>query len=147
VVATGVWSCAVDQAKPRVLVAGTVEAIATVERLLGDAIEIIAADSMREALQQLREHPDLIICSVRFDDSRMFDFLQALGLRSEASGIPVVCFRTAPQPLGRRAARAVELALEALGVKSFADLPAVRERHGAEAADEALRQLVRSQLK
>jgi hypothetical protein len=133
--------------RARVLLAGTQQAIDTLHSIFGDELELIDARSIDEALARLDGGIDLIICSVRFDESRMFNFLQALHERSDARGIPVICCRTAPEALSREVRRAVEMALQALGVGTFIDLAALREQFDESIAGETLRQLAAAQLR
>lgn len=133
-------------ARPRVLVAGTRQGIASVREVLEDAAELVGAQSVAEALREVDRGADLIICNVRFDDSRMFDFLGALAERPAARGVPVICCRVLHRPLSAGARRAIALALEALGVAEFVDMQAIQEEQGIEAAKEALRRAALSRL-
>lgn len=133
-------------ARPRVLVAGTRQGIASVREVLGEAIEMVGAQSVAEALREADKGVDLIICNIRFDDSRMFDFLGALAERPAARGVPVICCRVLHRPLSAGARRAIALALEALGVAEFVDMQAIEEEQGSDAAQEALRRAALSRL-
>ncbi|HEX2198302.1 MAG TPA: hypothetical protein VHG88_06755 [Burkholderiales bacterium] len=132
--------------RPRVLVAGTRLGIAAVRQVLDEHAELVGAQSVEEALTEVERGVRLIICNVRFDDSRMFDFLGALAGRPAARGIPVVCCRVRHRPLSAGARRAIALALEALGVAEFVDMQAIEEEQGQEAAREALRRAALSRL-
>jgi response regulator RpfG family c-di-GMP phosphodiesterase len=135
-----------NPARPRVLIAGTPEALETLGALLGDEVDIVAALSVREAVGLLDSGVHLVICSVRFDESRMFDFLHEVQRKSErGSRLPVVCCRTHGNPFPSAARRAIELALEALGVGSFVDLAQLRAEHG-EAAYVMFRAMVLAHL-
>ena len=133
--------------RPRVLVAGTRQGIASVREVLAGEAELIGAQSVVEALAEVdRGGLDLIICNIRFDDSRMFDFLGALGDRPTARGVPVICCRVLHRPLSVGARRAIALALEALGVAEFVDMQAIEEEQGTDAAKDALRRAALSRL-
>jgi hypothetical protein len=132
--------------RPRVLVAGTKQGIASVREVLYDDCELVGAQSVAEALAAVERGVDLIICNVRFDDSRMFDFLGALAGRPAARGVPVICCRVLHRPLSAGARRAIALALEALGVDEFVDMQAIEEERGQEAAREALRRAALARL-
>jgi response regulator RpfG family c-di-GMP phosphodiesterase len=126
--------------KPRVLVAGTREAVRTLRGLLAEDAELIAAYSTDDALALLERRPDLVVCNVRFDESRMFDFLQAVRARSPA--LPIVCCRVSVTELRDSVHHAIEMALDALGIETFVDCaPLYRERGEAGAAD-ALRRAI-----
>jgi CheY-like chemotaxis protein len=134
------------QAKPRVLVAGTELAIATCERILREDAQVVAARSVKEALERLEPAPDLIISSVRFDESRMFNFLQALRELRNHCAAPVLCCRMVRKPLRSAIYQSIETAAKALGVKAFFDMDTEIARHGTAEAERRLRSLIQAQL-
>jgi hypothetical protein len=131
----------------RVLVAGTQDVIDTARAALGEELELAAAYSVAEALQQMDGGVELVLCNVRFDDSRMFDFLGALNAMPGARRVPVICCRVARSPISGGARRGIELALEALGVRAFLDLHELESRDGPAAARAALRGMVMAHLR
>jgi hypothetical protein len=134
------------QRKPRVLVAGTELALETCGRLFGEHVELIAARSVEEALERLDPSIELIISSVRFDESRMFDFLEALRAMRARCAAPVLCCRIVRAPLSSAMYHSIETAALALGVKAFMDMDTeIRERGQAE-AERRLRELVYAHL-
>lgn len=134
-----------EASKPRVLVAGTRHAIEVLEAVLRDFFEVAGATSMAEALAQ-SARADVVICNVHFDDSRMFEFLHALRESSEGSELPVICCRVHAEPLSPNVRRAIEHALEALGITVFVDRPQLLERYHPSVVDEMLRQLLLDRL-
>ena len=132
--------------RPRVLIAGTQQAIDALQAVLGRDFELLSATSIHEALYLLDPPVDLILCNVRFDDSRMFEFLHALQSTPAGRGVPVICCRLEHDPLSPRVRRAIEYALEALGITTFIDRPLLLERHPPAVIDEMLRQLVIDRL-
>jgi hypothetical protein len=131
----------------RVLVAGTQDLIDAARAALGEELELAAAYSVAEALQQVEAGVELVLCNVRFDDSRMFDFLGALNAMPGARRVPVICCRVARSPISGGARRGIELALEALGVLAFLDLHELESRDGPVAARAALRGMVMTHLR
>jgi response regulator RpfG family c-di-GMP phosphodiesterase len=89
----------------RVLVAGTQDVVDAARAALGEDLELAAAYSVAEALKHVEGGVDLVLCNVRFDDSRMFDFLGALNAMPRARRLPVVCCRVARSPCRRGAPR------------------------------------------
>lgn len=130
----------------RVLVAGTQDVVDAARAALGEDLELAAAYSVAEALKHVEGGVDLVLCNVRFDDSRMFDFLGALNAMPGSRRLPVVCCRVARSPVSAGARRGIELALEALGVIAFLDMHELEAREGLEAARAALRAAVMSHL-
>ena len=130
----------------RVLVAGTQDVVDAARAALSGELELAAAYSVAEALKQVEGGVDLVLCNVRFDDSRMFDFLGALNALPSSRRLPVVCCRVARSPVSAGARRGIELALEALGVIAFLDMHELEARGGADAARAALRAAVMSHL-
>ena len=125
--------------KPTVLVAGTPPAIQKVSALLGAEVATIPARSLSEALHQLETHPDVILCNVRFDESRMLDFLQAAKAQPETRETPFVCFRMTPMSVALR--RSIEVAVLAIGATAFLDLS-----EAGSGAERALREVVLSHV-
>ena len=137
------------QASPsrrRVLVAGTQEVMEAAQAVFGVELELERAYSVDEALKRVQTGVDLVLCNVRFDDSRMFDFLGALNARPPEQQVPVICCRVARTPMSAGARRGIELALEALGVAAFVDLYELEQRDGVPSAHAALRELVQRHL-
>ena len=127
--------------RPRVLVAGTADAVEAVREALRDAAEVVDAYSVSEALARFDEDGfDTVACNVRFDESRMFEFLQAVMERGRS--VRVVSFRGGDAPMSNSPRRSIRNALEALGVKRFVDLAQIRVQYGDAAARETLRKLI-----
>ena len=128
-------------AHPRVLVAGTADAVEAVRDALQRDAEVVAAYSVKEALARFDEDGfDTVACNVRFDESRMFEFLQALMERSRRARI--VSFRVSERPLAASSSRSIRNALEALGVRRFVDLSQIGDEYGDAAALETLRKVI-----
>jgi len=132
--------------RPRVLIAGTEIAIATCERLIGEAADVVAARSLAEALERIEPTVALIISSVRFDESRMFDFLTGLEARRDRCRAAVICCRVVQEPLSDALYGAIETAARALGVKAFFDLDTEVRRLGQETAERKLAELIFAHL-
>lgn len=135
---------AMTHARPRILVAGTPDAIETVDVLVGGDVRVIPVASIDDARRHLNRGVDLVICNLRFDESRVFEFLQAVNSLPAARRPPVVCCRM--RPLSPRVRHAVELALEAMGGVDFFDLDRMRRQHGIERAHEMFRAALLSHL-
>lgn len=131
----------------RVLVAGTREVVEAARAALGDELELATAYSVAEALKAVQIGVELVLCNVRFDDSRMFDFLGALNAAQGPQRVPVICCRVERSPMSGGARRGIELALEALGVLLFLDLHELEQRDGRDAALAALRRAVMTHLR
>ena len=130
--------------RPTVLVAGTPDAIETVELLVGEDVHVISARSIDQAMGYLQRRVDLVVCNLRFDESRVFEFLQAVASLPPARRPPVVCCRI--RPLSPRLRAGAELALEALGVEGFIDLDRLQRRHGPGLGQQMFRVALLSRL-
>jgi hypothetical protein len=131
----------------RVLVAGTQDVIDAARAALGGELELATAYSVAEALTEVQGGVELVLCNVRFDDSRMFDFLGALNAMPRARRVPVICCRVERNPISAGSRRGIELALEALGVLAFLDMHELEQRDGTAAAQAALREVVMAHLR
>ena len=107
----------------QILVAASPEPRAIVERILAGH-DLFCAETMVRAEQFLRERTfDLIICTIVFDESKMFDFLRVAKASLEWQRIPFVCARIrghilrSPTALGAAAFTCREL-----GAAAFLDI-------------------------
>ena len=140
-----VSSIALDMSKPRLLVAGTPSAISEVQHLLGSEVDYLPARSMDDALHGFELAPDMIVCNVRFDESRMLNLLQAAKENPVTRETPFLCLRLAPLP--PRWKKGIEVAVLALGAIAFVDLSSMEKDLGRAAAEKELRRMVLSHLK
>jgi response regulator RpfG family c-di-GMP phosphodiesterase len=86
--------------------------------------ELVLAESLAQAEQVLSDRkPDLICCTVVFDESRMFDLLRVAKAKPEWRSIPFLCTRVRSHVLRSAAARRnVAFTCGALGAEAFLDL-------------------------
>src|SRR5438067_6609847 len=107
----------------KILVAASSEPRAVVERLLAGH-ELFCAETMAQAEQFLCERTlDLIICTIVFDESRMFDFLRRAKSKLEWQRIPFVCARVRGHILrSPTALEAAAFTCRALGAEAFLDI-------------------------
>src|ERR1043165_8298726 len=128
--------------KPRLLVAGTPIAIGRVQHLLGAEVDYLSAGSMEAALHGFEAHPDMIVCNVRFDESRMLNLLQAAKESPATRDTPFLCVRLAPMPASWK--KGIEVAVLALGAIAFLDFTSLERDLGSSAAEKELRRIVLS---
>ncbi len=105
--------------------------------------ELAFAETMPQAVQLLRERAiDLIICTIVFDDSKMFDLLRLAKSRPEWQQIPFICARVRPHilrsPTALRTAAFTCAALGAAGFLDIADYEANPEREMRQAIERFL---------
>jgi hypothetical protein len=96
-----------------ILVADTSEGAASLQRILEPAHELTIVSTMADALKTLKKNSfDLLIVGVRFDESRMFDFISAMravGIGNKAAE-PIVGFeKNADRPIICFCARDTEM--------------------------------------
>jgi DNA-binding NtrC family response regulator len=126
----------------KILVAASPEPRAIIERILAGH-DLCCADTMTQAEQFLRERTfDLIVCTILFDESRMFDLLRLAKSRREWQRIPFVCTRVRRHILDSPIAlQAVAFTCQALGAVAFlnsADYQVNLEREMREAIEQLL---------
>jgi hypothetical protein len=124
-------------ALPRLLAAVTPAEFPAVRRMLAGRAETVPAHSLHAAMQ-LGTGCQLVLCSLHFDDSRMFYLLGEL--RSAAVGIPVLCCCLSETHLAHDTLEGLNAAVRHLGALEFVDLRA-QEAHATFA------QLVMQQLR
>src|SRR5437899_898049 len=104
----------------KILVAASPEPRAIVERIL-DGHDLFCAETMAQGEQFLRERSfDLIICTIAFDESNMFDFLQLAKSRIDSKLVPFVCARVRVHVVrSPTALAAVAFTCQELGAAAF----------------------------
>src|SRR5437867_11328865 len=107
----------------RILVAASQVPSAIVQRILAGH-ELSCAESMAQAEQLLRERTfDLIICTVVFEASRMFDLLRLAKTTPDWQRIPFVCARVRGHILrSPTAVNGAAFTCGALGAQAFLDI-------------------------
>jgi hypothetical protein len=126
--------------RSRILVADSEEAVATVQAVMGDAVDIAVANTMKEAERQLQEPLDMVICGIHFDGSNMFQLLHLVNSRH--GNLPFVVFRDLASALDPTFAQSVQIAAKLLGALGLIDLYSLRQRLGTEEADRKFRGMV-----
>jgi hypothetical protein len=131
-------------ALPRILVAVTPEGFPVVARILGGVAQVRPVFSEAKAVELLEGGIDLVLCSLRFDESRMLDLVRD-AMRS-VSHVPCICCRVMKSELAHDLMRGAFVAAGTLGAVGFIDLPELEQQLGREAAEERFRQMVLAQL-
>lgn len=132
-----------DGARRRVLIAGNEEGVRLIAEALGPDFEIVIASLLAEALRSLDAGQfDYVVCTTRFDESRMFDFLEALRRSALRPRPRVVCVHASAPPLAGRIRRIIEVSLEALEVDALFDFSAAVAARGDASARAQLRRAI-----
>ncbi len=125
-----------------ILVADGSESIQRIQKAFGSDINVIGITTLYEATHALNYKPDLVICGLHFDESRMFDFLRIIKTDPLYRAIPVFCFRDFDSRVGICEGEALKIACLALGAVDFVDLYDLRHRYGAKKAGDMFRKLL-----
>lgn len=133
-----------EKPQPRVLLAATEESAPALQRALRGIARLVVAYSEDEAMRLMGPDVGFVVCTLRFDDSRMLEFLSHVAQSYPRARF--ICCRGAESDLPESALRAAGIAATHLGAIAFVDLPALRERHGEERATELLAEILRDQL-
>jgi CheY-like chemotaxis protein len=107
----------------KILVAASPEACTVVERILAGH-ELLCVDTFAQAEQSLRERTfDMVICTIVFNESKMFELLRLAKSRPEWQRIPFVGARVRPNlVLSPDSLRAAAVTCEALGAEAFLNI-------------------------
>ena len=131
--------------RPRILLACTPDDEPVLRiALAGLDAEVVGAHAHDEALREIARGIDLVVCSLRFDESRMFDFIAEVG--RERPRLPFICCRVLESHLPERALRAAFAAAGHLGAVAVVNLPELVRHVGALRARADLRETVRAQV-
>ena len=124
-------------ARSRLLIAVTPMGFAHAKRALHRRFDLVPAFSLEQALAALDAGGiDAIVCSIHFDDSRMFDLLHLA--RSRHSGLPFICCRLLHSPLSSRGLDAMVTTARELGCRGFVDFNELQRSLGVAEADRRL---------
>ena len=134
-------------ARNRILVAVAEDSTEKIVELLGDGFQLQLAKTVQHAHTLLKQSQfDLIVCGVRFDDSRLLDLLQQCKSDPQLASIPFLCMRVLRGKLSLDCLRDIVLASSALGAAGFFDVEQCDRDVGPEATATEYRKLVRSLL-
>ena len=127
-------------ARPRILIATAKPGFEVISALLEEGAETSYAFTRGDAIHHLGEGGiDLILCTIHFDESRMFDFVGYA--RSIAPSVPIVCTRLLDTRLRGSLLDAMIIAVESLDA-TFVDRHALIQQLGEKAGDEEFRKRV-----
>ncbi|HEX6321207.1 MAG TPA: hypothetical protein VFZ84_20260 [Burkholderiales bacterium] len=126
--------------KPRLLLAGTPSGLRVLCPLLDGEAELLTAETLPQATRLLGPDVDVILCTLRFDESRMFDFLRVA--KRSAPDVAFVCCRATPGTISERAIEAIALAARSAGAAGYLDLARLRGRYGVAAGDAKFRAIL-----
>ena len=121
-------------AKQRLLVAVTLLGYVHARRALQRRYDLVSAFSIGQAMASLKASDiDAVLCSIHFDECRMFDFLREA--TKIAPQTPIVCCRILHSPLSKQAIEGLVTTAKSLGCRGFVNFNALQRSHGLEEAD------------
>jgi response regulator RpfG family c-di-GMP phosphodiesterase len=126
----------------KILVAAPKPTVRLIESILGDIAAIESAGRIAEAQEILRtSRIDLVLCSLQFDESRMFDLLVAANSNQRTRCIPFICFHHLASVLRPAALRTLDVSCRANGSR-FVDLADLIRRCGPREAAHCFREMI-----
>ena len=119
----------------------------TVEKALGPYVNLLPVSSLDAAKNALRTRPSIamIVCSIYFDESRMYDLLRYC--KQSHPLVPFAAVRILDFEMPTVARDALTIATESLGAKGFVDVAFITATSGAQVAEQSLRDAVLSNLR
>lgn len=129
---------------PRVLLASTPSADAILRHILAPLGEIVSAYTHEDAIERIDSGVDLVVCSLRFDESRMLDLIAEVARRHPH--LPFICCRVQESDLPESSLRAAFTAAGHLGAVAVVDLPRLVRAGGEDRAEAQLNACVRAHL-
>jgi CheY-like chemotaxis protein len=118
----------------RLLVAVADMGYAHVRRALHGDFDLVVANTRGEALAALKEHAgDAILCSIHFDESRMWELLVAA--KAIAPDTPFICCQILASALTPTAVQSAASIAESHGALGFINYNAVLRSRGRAEAD------------
>ncbi len=129
---------------PRVLLASTPSADAILRHILAPLGGIVSAFTHEEAIERIGAGVDLVVCSLRFDESRMLDLIAEVAQRMPH--LPFICCRVQESHLPESSLRAAFTAAGHLGAVAVVDLPRLVRAGGEDRAEAQFNACVRAHL-
>ena len=110
------------RAGARILIAADIDTAVRLERVLGEQHYLKVVGTIDRAIAAVRAGIyDMIICGVSFDDSRMFELLQAVKLNNSQKSKPFICYKQSEYPLGDGIESGVVTAARIIGASCYLD--------------------------
>jgi len=131
-------------APPAVLAAASPRGLSILYRVLPGRVAMLPVYAMRGVEAMLDESIDLVLCSLDFDHSRMFDLIRLV--KARRADVPVVCCCVLDTQLSERGLRGMALAARQIGAADIVDLRPLRLGQGAGHAMPGSRTQVLSRL-
>jgi hypothetical protein len=125
---------------PRLLVAASGPGIPVMRHVWRDHAELRCALYMEDARRELLAPTDIVLCTLHFHESSMFDLLRHA--QAAQPRAPFICCRVRETKLRRAAIEAARLAAIAHGAVAYVDLPALQQRHGCTGGERLFREEV-----
>lgn len=96
---------------------------------------LVFVRTVHEAIRALaQEQFALLVISVHFDDSRMFDLLRQVRTDGRNNAIPIVCVREPGRGFTAISSHTLEVTCRALDADAFLDLATIADAPGRDAA-------------
>ena len=129
----------------RILIASTPAGESILRRILEPlGAKSVSAVTREEALDRVGEGVDLVVCSLRFDESRMLDLLAAIA--SLRPHLPFLCCRVLDSGLPHASLCAAFTAAGHLGAVAAMDFQEIAASEGIARAESELRSYVADHL-
>ena len=126
--------------KPRILIATAEAGYAVVRDIFADDADPVFVFRLQDAINEIDQGGfDCILCTIHFDDSRMFDLVRYA--RARAPEVPCVCTRLLDTMLKGSLLQGMLIAVDSLGAK-FVDRYELQRAYGEKAGDEQFKRLV-----
>ena len=131
---------------PRVLIADVPEASVVLSACLEKETAVVTAESLEDALAEVRRGVDLVITGVHFADSQMLDLVRTIKSDPALRHLPLICVRLIGAERGPAVLSRLRPVLSSLEAVEFVDLIGLIQAIGAEEAFSEFRQRIRSRL-
>lgn len=133
-----------EKASPRkVLIAVRPADLRVVSEALGSEFDLIFCHTLKDAVANLSADIGLIACGVRFDNGRMFEFLNAVKAHPATQALPFYLILGTEKGYSKAIMHGIKSAAALKGVTEFTDLAGLQAKLGKEDAHELLRAVIR----
>lgn len=126
--------------QPRLLIAASGPAMQIMRHVWRDYAELRCALYMEDACRELEAGIDIVLCTLHFDESSLFELLRHA--RAICPQVPFICCRARVTAVRRAGIEAARLAALAHGAAGYVDLPVLQQRHGRAVGEQLFRDAV-----
>ena len=114
----------------RILAATVPESVAALETVYGKYFDIVIVTRLADAVAQLDNGADLILCNIHFDEGALYDLLRIVKAHKTARSLPFFAIDASLSPSSPAIRQSIDIASKALGADEVIHMAKWRDELG-----------------